>query len=63
MNNEDSSLLWKLALYETYIGIDRGQKVGGYMFRKYIREQLLVVGLEMLHLFLLLGRLQLPQEV
>jgi len=53
----------RLKYFATYIGIDRGQKVGGHVFRKYIGEQFLVVGLEMLHLFLLLGRLQLPQEV
>ena len=37
--------------------------MGSHVFRKYVCQQLLIVGLEVLHFFLLLRRLQLPQEV
>lgn len=37
--------------------------MGGHVFRKYIREQFLIVGLQVFHFLLLLGRLQLPQKI
>lgn len=37
--------------------------MGGHVFRKYIREQFLVVGLQVFHFLFLLGCLQLPQEI
>lgn len=47
-------------LHRTYVWIDSRQKVGGHVFRKYVCEQFLVVGFQVLHFLLLLSRLQLP---
>lgn len=44
----------------SYIWINRRQEVGCYMFRKYVCQQFLIIGLQMFHFLFLLCSLEFP---
>lgn len=43
-----------------YVGINRRQEMSRHMFRKYVGQQFLIVGFQMLHFFFLFRGLELP---